>query len=116
MTTITLSIDDAQAAAYTASARARGMSLAALVLSLLKKDAAEQQLAPLDAPTDAPLIDAMLQKPLDPVARKGLLALREMGKSAQEAGIADMTLEEINAEIAAARYERDRPRPLCGGQ
>ena len=56
--------------------------------------------------SDAPLIDAMLQKPLDPVARKGLLALREMGKSAQEAGIANMTLDEINAEIAAARRER----------
>ena len=53
--------------------------------------------------SDAPLIDAMLQKPLDPVARKGLLALRDMGKSAQEAGIANMTLDEINAEIAAAR-------------
>lgn len=115
MTTITLSIDDALAAAYTASAQKRGMSLTALMLSLLKKDAAEQQQAPVEAPNDAPLIDAMLQKPLDPVARKGLLALREMGKSAQEAGIADMTLEEINAEIAAARRER-RERELATAQ
>lgn len=55
---------------------------------------------------DFPFIEELLQKPLDPVVRKGLLAMLEMGKSAQEAGIADMTLDEINAEIAAARLER----------
>ena len=34
---------------------------------------------------------------------KGILALREMGRISEENGNSEMTLEEINAEIAEAR-------------
>jgi DNA-damage-inducible protein J len=36
-------------------------------------------------------------------AEAGLLAMKEMSQSAKENGISDMTLDEINAEITAAR-------------
>ena len=36
---------------------------------------------------------------------QGILALREMGRISSERGNAEMTLDEINAEIAAARKE-----------
>lgn len=39
-------------------------------------------------------------------SKKGLEALREMGETAKKNGISEMTLEEINAEIAAARKEK----------
>ena len=39
-------------------------------------------------------------------AKEGLLALREMGEAAKKNGISEMTLDEINAEIAAARKEK----------
>ena len=36
-------------------------------------------------------------------AEAGLLAMKEMSRSAKENGLSNMTLEEINAEIAAVR-------------
>ena len=39
-------------------------------------------------------------------ATDGLSAMRELGRQAERAGVAGMTLEEINAEIAAVRAER----------
>ena len=39
---------------------------------------------------------------------KGILALREMGRISTENGNSEMTLEEINAEIAKVRQARDR--------
>ena len=41
----------------------------------------------------------------DPVARKGMKALESMQKNAIKNGTADMSLDEINAEIATARKE-----------
>jgi addiction module antitoxin, RelB/DinJ family len=40
-------------------------------------------------------------------AKEGLLALWEMGETAKKNGTSEMTLEEINAEIAAARKEKN---------
>ena len=40
------------------------------------------------------------------IQHEGLSALRSANQSAEAAGLADMTLDEINAEIAAARQER----------
>ena len=40
---------------------------------------------------------------LDDEENKGILAMRKAQKIAEERGISDMTLEEINAEIADAR-------------
>ena len=40
---------------------------------------------------------------LDDEDNKGILAMRKAQKIAEERGISDMTLEEINAEIADAR-------------
>ena len=34
---------------------------------------------------------------------KAIAAMRRMSRMAEECGVADMTLDEINAEIAAAR-------------
>lgn len=39
----------------------------------------------------------------DSVENKGIKAMKEASRIAEENGISDMTLEEINAEIAAAR-------------
>ena len=38
----------------------------------------------------------------------GIQAIRNMRESAEKAGLSEMSLEEINAEIAAARAERRR--------
>ena len=38
---------------------------------------------------------------------KGILALREMGRISAEKGNSEMTLDEINAEIAEARKDSD---------
>ena len=43
----------------------------------------------------------------DSSGNKGILALREMGRISAEKGNAEMTLEEINAEIAKARKSFD---------
>lgn len=40
-------------------------------------------------------------------AKEGLIALRKMGETAKKNGTSKMTLEEINAEIAAARKEKN---------
>ena len=40
------------------------------------------------------------------VAEEGLKALQKISKAAEANGISEMTLEEINAEIEAAREER----------
>lgn len=149
MMTITLPIDAAEEASYTTSARERGMDVAAFVLSLLRRFAAEQRAqssstpsqADDDAAADAPLksifdmppeevraeVDAALQEarrreeaarggdlsmegqPL-PVTqtRKGdlLEVVHRLQAQAQASGLGEMTLEEINEEIAAARRER----------
>ena len=42
---------------------------------------------------------------LDDAAAKGLLALREASLLAEDAGDSDMSLDEINVEIAASRAE-----------
>lgn len=42
----------------------------------------------------------------DPVIEEGLRAIRSMRETAMKAGLSNMTLDEINAEIAAARAER----------
>lgn len=39
---------------------------------------------------------------------EAVAAMKRMSQSAREAGVADMTLDEINAEIAAARREIDK--------
>ena len=39
-------------------------------------------------------------------AKEGLIALRKMGETAKKNGTSKMTLEEINAEIAAARKSK----------
>lgn len=41
-------------------------------------------------------------------ATKAVRAMQEISKAARAAGVADMTLDEINAEINAARAERER--------
>lgn len=47
---------------------------------------------------------------------KGVLAMRQLSEEAQRNGTANMTLEEINAEIAAARRERTERTALERGQ
>ena len=39
-------------------------------------------------------------------AERGIRAMREIGDEARKNGVADMTLDEINAEIEASRAER----------
>ena len=39
-------------------------------------------------------------------AKEGLIALRKMGETAKKNGVSEMTLGEINAEIAAARKSK----------
>lgn len=56
------------------------------------------------------LIDTLLQEPLDDSARKALLALARLQQQSIKNGTADMTLDEINAEIAAYRRERAAAR------
>lgn len=46
----------------------------------------------------------------DQLENPAIAALREANRIAEENGISDMTLEEINEEIAAARRERDNRR------
>lgn len=45
-------------------------------------------------------------KLFETTARRGLKAMREASRIAEEYGIADMTLDEINAEISEARKSR----------
>ena len=47
-----------------------------------------------------------LNEKLDPIEVAGLQAIRSMQESAEKAGLSNMTLDEINAEISAARAER----------
>lgn len=54
------------------------------------------------------LIDTLLQEPLDDSARNALHALDRLQQHAKENGTADMTLDEINAEIAAYRKEQEQ--------
>ncbi len=42
----------------------------------------------------------------NPAVEAGIKAIQSMRASAEKAGLSDMSLEEINAEIAAARSER----------
>ncbi len=46
----------------------------------------------------------------DQQENSAIAAMREASRIAEENGVADMTLEEINEEIAAARRERDSRR------
>ena len=48
------------------------------------------------------------QKPKEISESPGVLAMREMAASAEKNSLSDMTLEEINAEIDAARRDHDR--------
>lgn len=41
-----------------------------------------------------------------PAAEAGIKAIQSMRESAERAGLSDMGLDEINAEIAASRFER----------
>lgn len=47
-----------------------------------------------------------LNEEKDSAAETGIQAIQGMRKAAEEAGLSDMSLDEINAEIAAARSER----------
>ena len=138
MMTITLPIDAAEAASYTASARERGMDVAAFVLSVLRRFSEEQRAQSCGAPSQAAddaaeageaevraLVEELRQyrqavergeeipeevkrrmRP-NPEAREGFArALRDIQEYAVQTGLSEMTDEEINAEIAAARRER----------
>ena len=147
MTTITLPITAAQEAAFTASARERGLDLGAYVLSLLLKNEDERRVPPRSVPPQTADDEAEAGKaeiyalaaemreyesavargetiPEDvkrrmqpqPGAGAALVrAMHQMQERAARAGASEMTLEEINAEIAAARRER-RERKLAAVQ
>lgn len=51
-----------------------------------------------------------LGKKKDAIIEAGLEAIQAMRESAEQAGLSDMSLDEINAEIAASRSERRRFR------
>lgn len=47
-----------------------------------------------------------LNEKKDTAVEAGIKAIEDMREAAEKAGLSDMSLEEINAEIAAARSER----------
>lgn len=73
-----------------------GMDLQKAVTLFLKRSIEEKDLA----------FEMSLLEVTDPVIERGLRAMRSMQEKAEEAGLSNMTLDEINAEIAAARAER----------
>ena len=140
MTTITLPITAAQEAAFTASARERGLDLGAYVLSLLLKNEAERRVQPRSVPSqtdddaaeagkaeiyalaaemreyesaaargEAIPEDVKCRMQPQPGAGAALVrAMRQMQEQAARSSVSEMTLDEINAEIAAARQERSQ--------
>ena len=147
MPTITLPITAAQEAAFTASARERGLDLGAYALSLLLKNEDKRRASPRSVPSQADddaaeageaeiyalaaemreyegavargeEIPEEVQRRMQPQPGAGaalVRAMHQMQERAALAGASEMTLEEINAEIAAARRER-RARKLAAVQ
>lgn len=73
-----------------------GIDLQTAVRIFLKKSVAENGLP----------FGMTLPKKRESVEEAGIRAIQSMRRSAEKAGLSDMTLDEINAEIAAARAER----------
>ncbi|MBR6975676.1 MAG: hypothetical protein IKH84_02090 [Ottowia sp.] len=105
--TAALTMDEAMMP-FASAARQAGIPLPELMATVAKDAGVLRLLVSLtgNAGRQEAAIDAGLQTSLDPVVRDGLLAMREMGMNALKNGTADMTLDEINAEISASRRER----------
>lgn len=73
-----------------------GIDLQKAVTLFLKRSIEDDDLA----------FETYLSGVTDPVSKRALQAMRSMQKRAEEMGLSNMTLDEINAEIAAARAER----------
>ncbi len=59
-----------------------------------------------DLPKVYSLVETLTNKSKEVTREEGLAAFYEMRNQVQEAGVPEMTLDEINAEIAEARRER----------
>ena len=91
-TVLQVRMEDSLRAAAADIAEQLGLDLPTAIRMFLKKMVAERA------------VPFSLNLPRDPQPQyAALAAMRELGQQAQAAGIADMTLDEINAEIAAAR-------------
>lgn len=73
-----------------------GIDLQKAVTLFLKRSIEDDDLA----------FETYLSGVTDPVSKRALQAMRSMQNRAEELGLSSMTLDEINAEIAAARAER----------
>lgn len=75
-----------------------GIDLQTAVRIFLKKSVMENGL---------PFGMTLPQKKAPSTVEAGIKAVQSMRESAEKAGLSDMSLDEINAEIAAARVERN---------
>ena len=88
-------MDESLRADATSVAEQLGLDLPTAIRMFLKKMVAERAIPfPLSLPRE------------NGTAADGLSAMAELGKRAAADGVADMTLEEIEAEISAVRSER----------
>ena len=91
-TVLQVRMDDSLRAAAADIAEQLGLDLPTVMRMVLKKMVAERG------------VPFSLSLPREPQPQyAALAAMQELGRQAERAGVADMTLDEINAEIAAAR-------------
>ena len=93
MSTLTLRVDDKTKSDLDAFCNELGMNLTTFFMIYIKKALREQRI-PFELQANSPSIS------------EGMRAFRQLRENAQKNGTAGMTLEEINAEIAASRRER----------
>ena len=94
MTTLQIRIEDDMKIQATAICSELGIDLSTLVRMCLKKTIQEGGI-----PFEMKVSDT---------TRKGISAINSMRQKAEEAGLSDMTLDEINEEIRLARLAKEK--------
>lgn len=94
-TVVQVRMDESLRSDATAIAEQLGLDLPTAIRVFLKKMVAERAV---------PFALALPRE--TPVAVDGLAAMRELGRRAEDEGLSEMPLEEIDAEIAAVREAR----------
>lgn len=98
-TVVQVRMDESLRVEASSIAEQLGLDLPTAIRVFLKKMVAERAVPfPLSLPRERG------------IAENGLAAMTELGRRAVADGIADMTLEEIEAEIAVVRAEREARR------
>lgn len=97
MAAISIRIDDDTKEQFDAFCDSVGLSVSA-AFNLFAKTVVRERRIPFEIRESTPKYGSMT-----PEGKKALEAMKNMSRIAQERGIADMTLEEINAEIDAYR-------------